>query len=1073
MIRTFWVALLGVGYVLGLFAIAYAADRARRRGRSPVDNPWVYSLSLAVYCTSWTFYGSVGRAAAQGLGFLPIYLGPTLVFLLAPTVLRRVVAHARAEGVTSVPDLLESLYGKGRLLGAMATTMLVIGVTPYIGLQLKAVGYTFDLLTGRPPAATLLDDAALWAALGLGLFSVLFGARTLVTTERHEGMVAAIAFESAVKLAAFLALGGYIVWGIGGGLWAVFDQALERPDLARLFLLGEASGTPYAEWVSLSVLSACAVILLPRQFHMLAVESVRDNHLRPAAWIFPAYLLLINLLVLPVALVGLLAGEPGSPDFFLISMPLSRGRVDLAFLAFLGGFSAATSMVIVASVALATMILHHPGIALLGRFSVAMGKLGQADVSRHLLLSKRVVIVGVVLLGYGFKRWIGDSHTLVNIGLLSFSAVTQFAPAVFLGLYWKGGRRAGALTGLVLGFGVWAYTLLLPSFAESGWVAHRILASGPWGVAMLRPQALFGLEGLDPWTHALVWSLVFNLGGYVAASFLCPRAPEGRGLPSRAAWASRADLEALLTRFVGTATAAEVMGGLPERASPQVMVEAAERCLAGALGTPSARMVIESFLAWPQDQAGEILDVFGGVSKSLAESRDSLERRLRELMVLHEASSTLSKSLHIDTVLAEVLHLIHREFGFEYLAVRLLDADGKLRIRSHVGLNAEYVRISAVPPSEETYFGTCFLKGEPVVLEDSRHVDKPVFFRQLTQDVPVTALIHAPMVHEGRSIGVLTGYGTRGPMHFTDEFVSLFAALANQLALAVINARLYAEVQAYSQAMEEKVLHRTAELEKANARLRELDRLKSDFLSTVSHELRTPLTSIRSFSEILLRYEVDNAEQRRKFIGIIHAEAERLSRMINELLDLSKIEAGKVEFHPQPVGAEQAIQKAMDVARPLFAEKGVLGRPEVERGMPLVWADPDRLQQVLANLLSNAAKFAPAESEVLVAARRRGDFAVFQVSDRGQGIQPHRLAEVFERYRQVRDPQKDHPLGTGLGLSISKEIVQRMGGQIWVESEPGEGTSFFFTIPFAHRTGPGGNGAAQTAENLDTGGENS
>jgi len=286
-------------------------------------------------------------------------------------------------------------------------------------------------------------------------------------------------------------------------------------------------------------------------------------------------------------------------------------------------------------------------------------------------------------------------------------------------------------------------------------------------------------------------------------------------------------------------------------------------------------------------------------------------------------------------------------------------------------------------------------------------------------------------------------------MHFTEEFVSLYVALANQLALAVVNARLYAEVQAYSHAMEEKVQERTAELEAANARLRELDRLKSDFLSTVSHELRTPLTSIRSFSEILLRYDVDNAEQRRKFMGIINSEAERLSRMINELLDLSKIEAGKVEFNPEPTGVEQAIHKALDVARPILAEKGVLGRPEVERGLGLVLADPDRLQQVLANLLSNAAKFAPPESEVRVAARRRGDYAVFSVADQGQGIPAKRLDEVFERYRQVRDPQKDHPLGTGLGLSISKEIVLRMGGQIWVESEPGQGTAFFFTVPLA------------------------
>jgi signal transduction histidine kinase/Na+/proline symporter len=1049
--RTFWVALLGLGYVLGLFVIAYAADEARSRGRSPVDNPWVYSLSLAVYCTSWTFYGSVGRAAAQGLGFLPIYLGPTLVFLLAPTVLRRLVVHCRAEGVTSVPDLLESLYGKGRLLGALATVILVAGVTPYIGLQLKAVGYTFDLISGRQPSPELLGDASFWAALGLAWFAVLFGARSLVTTERHEGMVAAVAFESAVKLAAFLILGAYITWGIGGGLGSLFSRALEKPELAHLFLLGGGSGTSAAQWLSLSVMSAAAVVLLPRQFHMLAVENMRDDHLLPAAWIFPAYLFLINLLVLPVAVVGLLEGVPGSPDFYMISLPLSEGRTGLAFLAFLGGFSAATSMVIVSAVALSTMILHHPGIALLGGFSTALGRLGQADLSRHLLFAKRLVILGVVLLGYAFNRWIGESHTLVNIGLLSFSAVTQFAPAVFFGLYWKGGRREGAVAGLALGFAVWGYTLLLPSFVESGWVPAGFLEDGPWGIGLLRPRSLFGLEGLDQWTHALVWSLVFNLGGYLAVSLgvSSRRRLAEADVDARAAWASRDDLENLLTRFVGPMQAKAVLGTLGPRTSPQAMVEAAERCLAGALGTPSARMVIQSFLAWPRDQSVEILDVFGRVSRSLAESRDTLERQLRELMVLHEASSALAGSLDIDSVLGQVLHLIHREFGFEYLAVRLLDDDGKLRIRNHVGLDPAYIGISAVPPSEETYFGTCFLRGEPVVLEDARQVEKPLFFRQLTQNVPVTALIHAPMLHEGRSIGVLTAYGTRGPMHFTEEFVSLFAAMANQLALAVVNARLYAEVHAYSQAMEEKVRERTAELEAANARLRELDRLKSDFLSTVSHELRTPLTSIRSFSEILLRYDVDNPEQRRKFIGIISAEADRLSRMINELLDLSKIEAGRVEFNVEPVGLEQAILKALDVARPLFAERGVIARPDVEKGMALVLADPDRLQQVLANLLSNAAKFAPPESEVLVSGRRRGGFAVVSVADRGTGIPHDRREEVFERYRQVRDPQKAHPLGTGLGLSISREIVERLGGQIWVESEPGEGATFSFTLPLA------------------------
>ena len=1045
--QTFWVTFLGVGYLLGLFAIAYATDKARERGRSPVDNPWVYSFSLAVYCTSWTYYGSVGQAASTGLGFLPIYLGPTLIFLLAPSLLKRLVSFCRAEGVTSLPDLLEVRYGKGWTLGALATTLMVIGITPYIGLQLKAIGYTFDLLTGRAATSGILDDASFWAALALSIFAGLFGARSLVATERHEGMVAAIAFESAVKLGAFLVIGIYITFGIGGGLTQVFERALADPDLSRLFLLGEGSGTSLPAWVTLSVLSASAVVLLPRQFHMLVVENVRERHLQTASWAFPAYLLLINLLVLPVALVGRLFGGDLSPDFFMISLPLSRGHTGLAFLAFLGGFSAATSMVIVSSVALSTMILHHSGIAVL---SSVFRDFGGVDLSRPLLYTKRAVIFGVVLLGYAFKRWIGESHTLVATGLLSFSAVIQFAPAVLFGLYWKGGTRTGALAGLAGGFGVWTYTLLLPSFVDSGWVSESLLTQGPWGIELLRPRALFGLQGFDTWTHALIWSLVFNMGAYFTFSFLTSQPGEEvprAELPS--AWATRADLEGLLARFVGARTARDVLGALPERSSPQVLLEATERCLASALGAPSARMIINSTLAWPRDRAVEILDVFGGVSKTLAEGREALERRLRELVVLHEASHALSRSLDIDTLLQEVLLLIKREFGFEHLAVRLMDEDGILRIRSHVGIMADYVAASAMVPSRETYFGICFLDARPVVVGDTREIGKTPLFSRLVKDLRVTAFIHAPMTYEGRVIGVLTAYATRGPMHFTDEFIELFAALANQLAMAAVNAQLYAEVQAYSHAMEEKVARRTAELEKANARLLELDRIRSDFLSTVSHELRTPLTSIRSFSEILLRYDVDDAEKRKKFVGIIHNEAERLTRMINDLLDLSKIEAGRLELYPEPLELEPVFSSALGAAHPLFAEKGIKSESRVEAGLPPVYADADRLHQVLTNLLSNAVKFSPTGGTIRLNGRKKEGFALISVADEGPGIPPDRLEQVFERFHQLRDPQKSHPLGTGLGLTISREIVERMGGKIWVESELGAGAVFYFTVPFS------------------------
>lgn len=1046
--ETFWVALLGVAYLLLLFAIAYATDKARGSGHSLVDNPWVYSVSLAVYCTSWTFYGSVGQAATTGLAFLPIYLGPTLIFLLGPSLLKRLVTFCQAEGVTSLPDLMEVLYGKGWALGALATTVMVIGVTPYIGLQLKAIGYTFDLLTGRHATSGVFGDAAFWAALALSIFAGLFGARSLVASERHEGMVAAVVFEGAVKLGVFLILGLYITFGIGGGPGHIFEKAVADPSLARLFLLGEGSGVALPTWVSLSILSASAVILLPRQFHMLVVENVQPRHLRTASWAFPAYLLLINILVLPVALVGRLYGGDLNPDFYMISLPLTQGHTGLAFLAFLGGFSAATSMVIVEAVALATMILHHPGVAVMGAVFPALRNLGNRDISVQLLRSKRAVIFGVVLLGYAFKLSIGESHTLVATGLLSFSAMIQFVPAVLFGLCWKGRSRTGALAGLAAGFVVWIYTLLLPTFVDSGWLHESFLTQGPWGIELLRPRALLGLEGFDTWPHGLIWSLVFNVGAYFTFSFLTSHRETGARRPELpAAWATKSELEALLTRFVGARMAQEVLSALPDRASPQLLLEATERCLASALGTPSAHMIINSTLAWPHEHAVEILDVFGSVSQTLVESRDALERRLRELMVLHDASRALSQSLDIDTLLQEVLQLIKREFGFEHLGVRLLNEDGLLRIRSHVGLSDEYVAASAMVPSRDTYFGSCFLDAKPVVVGDTREIDKPLLFSRLAMALPISAFIHAPMIYEGRVIGVLTAYTSRGAMHFTDEFVELFAALANQLAMAAINAQLYAEVQAYSHAMEEKVARRTVELEKANARLRELDRLKSDFLSTVSHELRTPLTSIRSFSEILLRYDVDDADKRRKFVGIINDEAERLTRMINDLLDLSKIEAGRLELFPEALDLEMVFAKSISTSHPLFTEKGINVVSTVETELPPLYADADRLHQVLTNLLGNSVKFSPEGGTIRLSGIRKEGFALISVEDEGPGIPPDKLEQIFERFHQVRDPQKSNPLGTGLGLTISREIVDKMGGNIWVESEFGEGAVFFFTVP--------------------------
>ncbi len=1055
MVVVLWTAFFCLLYVSGLFALAHVTESIRRkRSVSIADNPWVYTLSIAVYCTTWTFYGSVGRAATRGVDFLAIYIGPTLIFLMAPTLLSKLISYCRENGVTNIPDLLDVLFGSakkghGQALGRIAALMLVLGVTPYIGLQLKAIAHTFELITGWQSGATITGDVGFWAAAFLSAFAMLFGARSLSPTERHEGLVVAVAFESAVKLIVFLVLGVYITWGVGGGLTQVVTEALADPRTASLFVLGGPGGSSVSEWLTLCTLSASAVVLLPRQFHVIVVENQTESHVKRAAWGFPLYLILINLLVIPVALVGVLGGVGGGADYFLLNIPLQQGNRTMAFIAFLGGFSAATSMVIVSSVAVSTVINNHLIVpSVFKRF-------GEKELSGPLLGTKRAAIAFVIFLGYASYRWIGDSHTLVSTGLLSFSAVFQFAPAVGLGGYWSGMRRRGAITGLSAGFVVWGYTLMLPSFARSGWLGTGILENGPWGLSWLRPEALLGLEGLDPWSHALVWSLVFNLGGCILVSLMGSDPVEKPTEPPLTReWVGREEVERLLTRFIGADKAAEVMETLPPNAEARQMVDLAERALSGAVGAVNARALVQSYLSWTKGRSVEILDIFGSVSRTLAESRENLERRVRELSVLHKATRTLSTTMDVDAFLNLILRLIKSEFGLSHLGVRLLDARGRLAVRSSIGLDEEYADATRLIPSRDTLFGRAFLDGKPVVVGDVKDAPTSSHFEMLRKLIPVGAFIHAPMIHERKPIGVLMAYATHGPVHFTDEFVSLFCALANQMAMAVVNAELYQEVRAYSQSMEEKVRKRTAQLEAANDRLREIDRLKSEFLSTVSHELRTPLTSIQSFSEILLRYDVDDEVRRKKFAGIIHDEAQRLTRMINELLDLSKIEAGELEVNLEPVDVADSLGRAIEATAPLVVDKAVEVLTEVEPGLPPVLCNTDRFQQILTNLLGNAAKFAPEKSRITISVRRRGGFALFAVVDEGEGIERSMLRQIFDRYKQLREPGKKQALGTGLGLAISRDLVERFGGYIWVESSPGEGASFYFTMPLVRSPEP-------------------
>ncbi|MDO8456506.1 MAG: EAL domain-containing protein [Burkholderiaceae bacterium] len=623
-----WLILLVAAVYLGLlFAIAYRGDKAAAAGRSLIASPYVYALSLGVYTSAWTFYGSVGRAAASGIGFLPVYLGPTVMIALWWVVLRKIIRIAKDNRITSLADFISSRYGKSAALAGLVTVIAVIGVTPYISLQLKAISVSFSVLRGYPEILALAPptpervwhDTAFYAALILAAFTLVFGTRKLDAAERHEGLVAAIAFESLVKLLAFLAVGVFVTWGMYDGVNDLFARAAQVPRIAEVFTIGGGSTDVYRSWASLfslAFVSMLAIMFLPRQFQIAVVENVDEAHLNKAIWLFPLYLFLFNLFVLPIAFGGLLHfGSAANPDTFVLTLPMAGQQKALALLVFLGGFSAATGMVIVETIALSTMVCNDLVMPVLLRIK-ALRLSERADLSGLLLAIRRITIVLGLLLGYTYYRLAGEAYALVSIGLISFAAVAQFAPALLGGIYWKGGTRHGALAGLGAGFLVWAYTLMLPAFARSGWLPMELLEQGPFAIALLRPLALFSLEGLDEITHAMLWSMLANVGAYLAVSLTSEQSAVeqtqaalfvdvfqlDRG--AERAWrasGSLPDLYAVMTRFLGAGNARQafVAYARPHGLDwPQeIDAELARYCeaqLAGVIGAASARVVLAS-----------------------------------------------------------------------------------------------------------------------------------------------------------------------------------------------------------------------------------------------------------------------------------------------------------------------------------------------------------------------------------------------------------------------------------------------------------------------------------------------
>jgi len=896
-----------------LFAIAHYVDSRAGIKKILSRNPYIYTLSIAVFCTSWTFYGSVGRAATTGLDFLPIYLGPTLVFVLWSFVWIKIIRICKQHRITSIADFIASRYGKRSALGGLVTIIAVVGTTPYISLQLKSIATSFrilitssgGLLPTQPIEPIFFIDSTLIVAIALALFAILFGTRHIDASEHHEGLVAAIAFESVVKLIAFLTVGGFVTYGVFNGFTDIFQRASVDPELADLFTVSRGSG--YSLWMTMTLLSMAAIICLPRQFYITAVENVEEDYFRKATWLFPTYLLVINLFVLPIAIGGRLAfaGTPADADMFVLTVPLYYGHEFIALFAFLGGLSAATSMVIVAAIALSTMVCNDLVMPLLLRWRV-LNVNKNDDLTGLLLTIRRTSIFLILVLGYGYYQFASESYSLVTIGLVSFAAAAQFAPAIIGGIFWKNATFGGALSGLLFGFLVWVYTLLLPSFAQSGWLPISFIDQGPFDLWWLKPYALFGLEGYDRLTHALFWSIGANVGAYWLVSLLSQQTAIER-------------IQAKL--FVD-------VFGYSENASDS-------RYWRGSVTTSDLQQLVGRFV---------------GV-KRVAQSFEDYSR---------EKGIAIKKNMVVDAA--------------------LLDYAEKL-LAGSIGSATARVMIGSI------------VKGEIVGLDEVYRI--------------------------------------------LDET---------------------SQVIEYSHRLEEKsteLEYATTQLQMANDRLKELDSMKDDFLSMISHEFRTPLTSLRAFGEILQDNPNVSPEERKQFLGIIVNESERLTRLIEQLLDLAKMEAGRMDWLLEEVDVPSSIKEALAALNLLLKEQNIDLTLDFPEHIPLIQADRDQLIQVMINLVSNAIKFCDQDNgKINVRVSFEKESLCVTVEDNGEGIPVSLEEKIFDRFHQSQIGGAEKPQGTGLGLAICREIISFLGGKIWAENGKDGGAKFSFTLPVPVKSSP-------------------
>jgi Na+/proline symporter/signal transduction histidine kinase/CheY-like chemotaxis protein len=1031
MIAGWTVVLAALLYLCGLFAVAHWGDKSGRRLMSGPARSTIYALALAVYCTSWTFFGSVGLASRSGYDFLAIYLGPILLIGLGYPILARVVRIAKAQNITSIADFVAARYGKSERVAAVVSLIAVVGTVPYIALQLKAVSASLAVFLEATDAGAaaktvpILGDLALVVALVLAGFAVAFGTRHTDATEHQDGLMLAVAVESVVKLVAFVAVGAFVTFFMFDGFQDLVARAAAASPAADLGAMTSGVGS----FATLTVLAAFAALLLPRQFHMAVVETRALDDVKRVAWLFPLYLLLINLFVVPLVLAGLVLFAPGviDRDMTVLALPLAAQAPTMALVAFLGGLSAATAMVIVETIALAIMISNHLVMPLvLRRRSFSGGSGEDSDrPSRNLggfvLIVRRVAIIVVLLFAYGYYRNSGDA-ALAAIGLLSFAAVSQIAPAFFGGLFWRRGTADGAAAGLIVGFAVWAYTLLVPSLILEHPIWAEIVVNGPFGLVMLRPTALFGLD-VPQLTHGVVWSLGLNIAAYVGVSLL--RQPDALERLQATAFIGSADqpmapsfrlfrasvsvndLRATVARYLGEERTARSFEGfattrgtaLEGRAEADIhLLRYAEHLLASAIGAASSRLALSLLLRRRNVSTRAALKLLDDASAAIQYNRDLLQHGLD-----HARQGI--------TVLDSDLHLLCWNRAF----IDLYELPPGL-VRVGIGLD-EIVRFNA---ERGTY-------GPGAV--DELISTRLHSFVQETE--PVRLRLHPG----GRVLEIRTNALPGGG--FVTTYTDATETVAYEEAMERANETLERRVEERT----EELTRLNVAITRAKADAEEANASKTRFLAAASHDILQPLNAARLYATSLV--ERDRQASDPTLAENVDASLDAVEEILTALLDISRLDSGALK--PQLTNF-----RVDELLRQLHREFEAVAK---ERGLELAWvpstltirSDRRLLRRLLQNLVSNAIKYTPS-GRVLVGARRLKGRVRLEVWDTGLGIPDSKQRIVFREFQRL-DQGAKVARGLGLGLSIVERLARVLDHPLALRSRPGRGSVFSVEIP--------------------------